>query len=78
MGETEPRDIEESGVKGFVAHWGWIYVIHQMAEFYRESRNDQYQKGVIEFYNDLSFMKDHGRWQLEIAERQALENKMNG
>lgn len=76
MGEGESPDSEGSGVKGFVAHWGWIYVVYQMAEFYRESRNDQYKKGIIQFYNDLAFMKDHGRWQMEIAEQQALENRM--
>lgn len=78
MGEGEPANFERSGVNDFVKHWGWIYVVYQMAEFYRESRNDQYQKGVIEFYNDLAFFKDHSRWQKEIAEKQALENRMNG
>ena len=46
-----------------------------MAEFYRESRNDQYSKGILEFYNDLAFMKDHGEWKIELAEQQALENR---
>lgn len=62
-------------VADFVKHWGWVYVIYQMAEFYKESRDKQYDKGVIEFYNDLSFMKDHCKWQLEIAEQQMLANK---
>lgn len=58
----------------FVGHYGWVYVVFQMAEFYRESRNDQYKKGLIEFYNDCSFMKDHEEWKIELREQQLLEN----
>ena len=65
-----------AGVKDFVGHWGWIYVVFQMAEFFKESRNEQYDKGSIEFYNDLAFMADHHRWQKEVMEQQALINKM--
>ena len=75
MGEREPSDFGGGGVKSFVAHWSWTYVDYQMAEFYRETRNDQNLKSLTQYYNDLSFMKDHGRWQLEIAEKQALENR---
>lgn len=78
MGEAEPADFGAGGFKNFVSHWSWIYVVFQMAEFYRESRNDQYQKGLYEFYNDMAFMKDHGRWKMEIMEQQALENRNNG
>lgn len=78
MGEGESGEIERGGVNSFVKHWGWLYVVFQMAEFFRESRNDQYKKGIIEFYNDLSFMKDHEKWKVEILEKQALENKLNG
>lgn len=78
MGKEEPAHFGTGGIKTFVEHWGWIYIVYQMAEFYRESRNDQYQKGVVEFYNDMAFMKDHGEWKREIAEQQALENKLNG
>jgi hypothetical protein len=77
VGQEEPSSSEGSGVDAFVTHWGWIYVVYQMAEFYRESRDDQYKKGIIEFYNDLAFMEDHSRWQMEIAEQKALEAKMN-
>ena len=59
---------ERTRVKGFVAHWGWIYVVFQMAEFYRESRNEQYDKSIIEFYNDLAFMKDKSKYDLDLAE----------
>ena len=57
-------------LKGFVEHWGWIYVVFQLAEFYKESRNEQYEKNIIEFYNDLAFMKDHSKWMNELREEQ--------
>ena len=75
MGQREPADFGTGGVKGFVAHWGWIYIVFQMSEFFKESRNDQYKKGIIQFYNDMAFMKDHGKWMQEIREQQALENR---
>ena len=62
-------------VADFVKHWGWIYVVHQMAEFYRESRDDQYNKTIIEFYNDLAFMKDKSRYDLEVAEERMRVNR---
>jgi len=64
------------GIRDFVAHWGWLYVVYQLAEFFRESRNEQYEKGAIEFYNDLAFMADHHRWQKEVMEQQAMINKL--
>lgn len=66
---------EGTRVKGFVAHWGWTYVVYQMAEFYRESRDDQYNKTIIEFYNDLAFMKDKSRYDLEVAEERMRVNR---
>lgn len=66
---------EGARVKGFVAHWGWIYVVYQMAEFFRESRNEQYDKNIIEFYNDLAFMKDKGQYDLETMENQMRANR---
>jgi len=46
-----------------------------MAEFFNESRDEQYSKSIYEFYNDLSFMKDKGRYDMETLEKQMLENK---
>jgi hypothetical protein len=66
---------EGTRVKGFVGHWGWIYVVYQMAEFFRESRNEQYDKNIIEFYNDLAFMKDKGQYDLETMENQMRANR---
>lgn len=78
MGEEKPTNFEGGGLETFVGHWGWQYVDFQMAEFYRETRNDQNLKSLTQYYNDLAFFKDHQRWQRELAEKQALENKMNG
>lgn len=66
---------EGSGLNDFVKHWGWIYVVFQMAEFYRCSREDIYNVCLIEFYNDLAFMKDKGRYDIHVLEKQMQENK---
>ena len=65
----------EARVEGFVAHWGWIYVVFQMAEFYRCSRDEIYNMRLIEFYNDMAFMKDKGKYDIETVEKQMQENK---
>lgn len=65
---------ERARVNNFVKHWGWIYVVFQMAEFFRESRNEQYEKNIIEFYNDLAFMKDKGKYDLQTMEEQMKIN----
>jgi hypothetical protein len=66
---------EGTRVGGFVKHWGWIYVVFQMAEFFRESRDQQYEKTIHEFYNDLAFMKDKSRYDLETLEEQMRINR---
>lgn len=66
---------EGTRIQGFVEHWGWVYVVYQMAEFFNESRDEQYSKTIYEFYNDLSFMKDKSRYDIETMEKQMLENK---
>ena len=61
-------------LKGFVAHWGWLNTVYDMAEFYRESRNEQYEKNIIEFYNDLAYLKDKSKYNKELLEEQMKEN----
>lgn len=78
MGEGEPGDIEEERIEGFVGHWGWIYIVFQMAEFFRESREAQFEKNIYEFYNDLAFMKDKSRYDIETMEKQMKENRRAG
>lgn len=75
MGEEEPEDIEESRLDDFVKDWNWIYVVYQMAEFYpMESVDDQYNKKVKRFLNDMAFMRDKNRYDLELE----AERKRNG
>ena len=45
-----------------------------MAEFYRESRNEQYEKTIMEFYNDLAFMKDRCKYDNETLKEQMKVN----
>lgn len=45
-----------------------------MAEFFRESRNEQYEKNIIEFYNDLAYLKDKSKYNIELAEEQMKIN----
>ena len=71
MAEQRP----EQAIKGFVDHWGWIYVVWQMAEFYRSSEEYIYELNIYELYNKLSFMKDKGEYDLEQAAKQAQENR---
>lgn len=77
MGEGTPGDIERTRVKSFVEHWGWIYVVYQMAEFFKESRDQQYEKSLTQFYNDLAFMKDKSRYDLETLEKQMRDARAN-
>lgn len=65
---------ERTKLKGFVAHWGWIYIVFQMAEFYRETRDNQYEKNIIQLYNDMAFMKDHEKWKSELLQEQIRQN----
>ena len=67
MGET-------GRLNGFVNHWGWINTVYEMAEFYRESRNEQYEKTIMEFYNDLAFMKDRCKYDNETLKEQMKVN----
>jgi len=41
-----------------------------VAKFYDESRDEQYEKGLIDFYNDLAFMKDRSKYDKETLEEQ--------
>ena len=45
-----------------------------MAEFFRESRNEQYDKLILEFYNDLAFMKDKSKYDLDTLQEQMKYN----
>ena len=70
------EDRPQQKLEGFVAHWGWLYVVFQMSEFYRCSRNDIYELNINEFYNDLAFMKDKYAYDNELAEKQMAENRL--
>lgn len=49
-----------------------------MAEFYRCSDDFIYELTEMEFYNKLSFFKDHGKWQNELREQEELKRLANG
>lgn len=68
MGESEPEDLEESRLNDFVKRWNWLYVVFQMAELFRETREEQYRKPVKEFLNDMAFMRDKHRYDIELEE----------
>ena len=70
------EDRPKQAVKGFVDHWGWIYVVWQMAEFYRCSEDYIYDLNIYELYNKLSFMKDKGAYDMEQAQKQMEENRL--
>jgi hypothetical protein len=76
LGEEESEDTEESRLDDFVKTWSWIYVVYQMAEFYpMESVEDQYKKKVKRFLNDMAFMRDKNKYDLELdEERERIRN----
>ena len=75
-GDDSVVERREPEIKGFVDHWGWIYVVYQLAEFYRTSEDYIYELNIFELYNKLSFMKDKGAYDIEQAQKQMEENRL--
>ena len=64
---TEPR------VKGFVAHWGWVYVTYQLSQFYMVKEDEIDNWNVYRYLNSIAFMKDKYKYDLEL-QKEAYED----
>lgn len=67
--EADKRAVRGQGVSGFFEQWGWDYSISLCVQDSGLSEDEIYKWNVIRFYNKLAYLKDKGKFEIELSER---------
>lgn len=57
---VEDEDGGEAVSDGFIKQFGWIYSTKQVAEFEGITMDAAYELGLIQYMNDLVYLKEYG------------------
>lgn len=60
------RDEQRQGVSGFFEQWGWDYSISSVVADTNLTEEKIYDWNVIRFYNKLCYLKDKGKFEIEV------------
>ena len=59
----------ETGGRTFADHYGWIYSTQQVAEFERISLEQSYELPILQYLNDLVYIKAKRDYDNEMIEK---------
>lgn len=75
---AEDEDGEGEGgtsyLEKFTNRWGWISWVDSVAETLRVSWDDVFNRGVVEFFNIVCYIRD--KRELEAAQQKEYEKKL--
>lgn len=63
---------------GFTGRWGWFLSATQVAALEHITLNQVYDLSTINFLNDMAFLKDKARFELEQQKKWQQKRKGSG